>query len=146
MAWKGWQDYVPKGQAAAPPQKKPSKYRATPCWVTPALIVVTDPLSGTTPGAIRFDSRREAVRWTELKLQERDGRISNLVRQRRFPLMVRRSSDGIEEAVTTYVADFVYSDKDGRLIVEDAKGVRTEAYRLKRRHFEAQYGIEIREV
>ena len=144
MSWRGWQDYKPPDGtlSGTTPASKRHKYRATPCWVTGDLIVVGTEV----PGAIRFDSRREAVRWTELRLQERDGRISNLVRQRAFPLMVKRASDGIEEVVTRYVADFVYSDRDGRIVVEDAKGVRTEAYRLKRKHFEAQYGLTITEV
>ena len=42
-------------------------------------------------------------------------------------------------------ADFVYIE-NGRKVVEDAKGVRTQLYQWKRRHFEIQYGMPITEV
>ena len=45
-----------------------------------------------------------------------------------------------------YVADFVYKDRDGRQVVEDAKGVHTPVYRLKKRWMLAEHGIEIVEV
>ena len=44
-----------------------------------------------------------------------------------------------------YVADFVYS-RNGLTVVEDAKGVRTPVYRLKKRMMAEKYGIQIREV
>jgi hypothetical protein len=47
--------------------------------------------------------------------------------------------------VCTYRADFTYLE-DGRLVVEDAKGWRTEMYLLKRKWLKAEYGIEVREV
>ena len=53
--------------------------------------------------------------------------------------------------VASYEADFMYEEIDAARqswtpVVEDAKGVRTQVYRLKRRWFERQYGIGIREV
>lgn len=45
----------------------------------------------------------------------------------------------------TYRADFTYL-ADGQLVVEDAKGHRTEMYLLKRKWLEAEYGITVREV
>ena len=43
-------------------------------------------------------------------------------------------------------ADFTYNDLNGQLIVEDAKGVKTPVYRLKRRMMAEKYGIEIKET
>lgn len=88
---------------------------------------------------IRFDSKREAKRWSELLLLEMAGRIANLRRQIRFRLNVL----GVE--VCQYVADFVYIEA-GQMIVEDVKGFRTPVYRLKAKLMKAIHGIEIREV
>lgn len=84
---------------------------------------------------VYFPSRLEARRWHDLQLLARAGRIANLRRQVAYPL----------EHGGTYRADFVY-DEDGRTVVEDAKGMVTDLYALKRRQFESQYGITIREV
>jgi hypothetical protein len=84
---------------------------------------------------IRFASKREAKRYLELKLMEKAGRISNLRRQVRYPLVIE----------TTYVADFVYDEK-GEEIVEDVKGHRTREYLQKRRHMKKQHNIDIRET
>ena len=45
-----------------------------------------------------------------------------------------------------YIADFMYNDRNGQLIVEDAKGVKTPVYRLKRRMMAEKYNIEIKET
>jgi hypothetical protein len=45
-----------------------------------------------------------------------------------------------------YRADFVYFDEQDRLVVEDAKGVRTKDYIIKRKLMLWLYGIRIREV
>jgi hypothetical protein len=88
-----------------------------------------------------FPSKREADRYQELRLLEQQGLIEELRLQFRFPLEVK------ETLIGHWVADFTYTDAEtGALVVEDAKGVRTELYRWKRRHFEAQYGLQIREV
>jgi Protein of unknown function (DUF1064) len=89
---------------------------------------------------VRFASQKEAQRWAELRLLERKGEITGLKRQVRFPLSV----NGIK--VTTYVSDFTYRDPGGRLVVEDAKGVRTPLYKLKRTWMLVEHGIEIQEV
>ena len=44
-----------------------------------------------------------------------------------------------------YIADFV-STEGGRRAVEDAKGYRTDVYKLKRRLMAELLGIEIKEV
>lgn len=90
-----------------------------------------------------FDSQREADRWIQLKLMERAGEISELRRQQRFELIPKND----KYRAVTYVADFVYLDRrTGDIVVEDAKGVRTEVYKLKKKLMYDRYGIEIREV
>ena len=49
------------------------------------------------------------------------------------------------EKACKYVADFTYHE-NGDLVVEDAKGVKTEAYRIKKKLMLKEYGIKIREV
>lgn len=107
------------------PGKPRAKYRNTP----------------TVSDGLRFDSKREAKRWGELRLMERAGLIENLERQVRFPLKV----NGV--LVCTYVADFVYREGATRArVVEDAKGFRTREYQIKRKLMKAVHGIEIAEV
>ena len=93
-----------------------------------------------------FDSQKEFTRWRELCLLEKAGVITDLKRQVPFELIPaqRRNGKTVERAVR-YVADFVYM-KDGKQIVEDAKGVRTDVYKLKRKLMRYVHGIEIREV
>lgn len=87
-----------------------------------------------------FDSQREAQRWQELRLLERAGEIARLARQTRWALRV----NGV--LVGSYVDDFDYINATGRFVVEDAKGVRTPVYRLKRKLMQAIHGIDIVEV
>jgi hypothetical protein len=88
----------------------------------------------------RFDSRREAARYAELRILERAGQISGLECQPSFPLVVGTVKIG------TYRADFRYRDAAGSEITEDVKGVRTAVYRLKAKLMLAIYGIAIREI
>lgn len=94
-----------------------------------------------------FDSVREFRRWQELKLLQRAGEIVNLHRQVKFGLIPPQRIDGklIEKGVT-YVADFCYFSKNGDFIVEDAKGYRTEVYKIKKKLMLQVHGIRIKEV
>ena len=87
----------------------------------------------------RFPSKAEGARYQTLKLLERAGKITGLTLQPRFPMIV----SGI--TIGHYVADFEYLEGDVR-IVEDVKGMKTPLYRWKKKHFEAQYGLKIRET
>ena len=87
---------------------------------------------------IRFDSALEAKRWSTLQLMQRAGMISHLDRQKPYPLVVNGN------LITTYIADYVYQE-NSFTIVEDAKGKRTPAYKLKVKLMKAIYGIVIRE-
>lgn len=96
----------------------------------------------TVVNGILFDSKREANRYCELMLLMRAGEITNLQRQVRYTLIPKQ--DG--ERACEYVADFVYTDKAGRTIVEDVKGVRTDVYKIKRKLMRWVHGITVDEV
>ena len=88
-----------------------------------------------------FDSKAEARRYEELRTMEIIGYIRDLVLQPRYPLVV----NGYR--VATYVADFEYYDKEKDMtITEDVKGVKTPAYKLKKKLVWALHGVEIVEV
>ena len=103
-----------------------------------------------------FDSKREANRWTELKLLEKAGEISNLQRQVKFVLIPKQYSitertkadrPKMIEREVSYIADFTYHDNMlDEDVVEDAKGMRTEAYKIKRKLMLRVHGIRITEV
>jgi hypothetical protein len=57
MAWAGWEDYQPQTQAVGKPKR--AKYGAEPTVVD----------------GIRFDSKKEAARYQELKLLAKAGEI-----------------------------------------------------------------------
>lgn len=96
----------------------------------------------TSPDGQVFDSVKEYHRWCELRLLERAKRISDLQRQVKYELIPKQ--DG--ERACTYVADFVYIDSDGRTVVEDTKGMRTDAYRIKKKLMLWVHGIKIKET
>ena len=98
-----------------------------------------------TVDGITFDSKREANRWCELKYMERAGLIKDLRRQVRYELIPSlNAGKKIIQRSVTYVADFVYW-QDGKWIVEDAKGCRTDVYKLKKKLMRYIHGIEIQE-
>lgn len=96
---------------------------------------------------ITFDSKKEAARYSELKLLERAGEVHELRRQVKFVLIPPQKENGkLIERECSYIADFVYEDKDGRLVVEDTKGVKTKDYIIKRKLMCYVHGIRVREV
>lgn len=90
---------------------------------------------------ITFASRKEARRYKELVIMEKAKAIQDLKLQVTFPL-VKKSKYGRE---IKYIADFVYYE-DGKMVVEDTKGYRTDVYKLKKRLMAELYGIVIREI
>lgn len=95
---------------------------------------------------ITFDSQREAKRYQELLYLLRMGLISDLRLQVPFELLPSQKRGGkVVERPVKYIADFVYKE-NGEEVVEDAKGVRSKEYVLKRKLMLWQYGIQIREV
>jgi len=88
---------------------------------------------------LTFQSGHEATEISKLILAEECKAIFGLRLQVRFPLL-----GGV-----VYVADATYLElRDGKLVpvVVDAKGVKTPAYRNKKKQFKATYGIEITEI
>lgn len=115
-----------------------------------------------TVDGITFDSQKEAVRFQELRLLERAGAISELRRQVKYILIPAQREESSEtfkkgskkgllkpgrviEQECSYIADFVYF-QDGKTVVEDAKGVRTPEYKIKRKLMLLNYGIRIKET
>lgn len=113
------------------------------------------------PDGTVFDSQHEYERWRELCLLQRAGVIHDLLRQVKFELIPaqyetyerysektgKRLKDGVRciEQAVSYIADFVYWEAD-KMVVEDAKGVKTEGYIIKRKLMRLQHGVSIREV
>lgn len=99
-----------------------------------------------TVGGITFDSRKEYIRWCELCLLQKAGKIENLQRQVRYELIPSQRIDGkVAEYPCSYVADFVYQ-QDGQTVVEDTKGFKTTDYIIKRKLMLFRHGIKIKEV
>ena len=90
---------------------------------------------------ITFDSRREASRYVVMKGMEQRREIENLRLQQRYELIPKH---GKNRAVF-YIADFVYM-QDGKEVVEDCKGYRTDIYKMKKKIFEWKYDKEILET
>ena len=106
----------------------------------------------------KFDGKNELRRWWFLQEAEREGRITHLRRQVEYTLLPKQTHVEVQHLKTkdkivevfdehpvTYLADFVY-EKDGKTVVEDFKGVRTDVYVLKRKMMLFFNGIKIREV
>lgn len=97
---------------------------------------------------IKYDSKKEAKRGSELELQERLGLISNLERQKKYVLQPSFKFLGRTIREISYVADFVYKE-NGNTVVEDVKSPITRknpVYRLKKKMMMYVHGIEIKEV
>lgn len=106
-----------------------------------------------------LDSKHERRRYYTLQMLEKAGEISDLRLQVPFEVIpaiyetvevqlktkVKLVQKCIQRA-THYIADFVYKDKDGNEVVEDAKGFRTKEYLLKKKMMRAFLGITIKEV
>lgn len=104
-------------------QPKKSKFNAKVVWID----------------GIRFDSTWEGKRYSQLKLLERTGEISDLQMQVPYPMEINNV------VICKYLADFVYVKED-ITIIEDAKGFITPEYRIKKKLMKAIHNIEILET
>ncbi|WP_406868471.1 DUF1064 domain-containing protein [Paraburkholderia fungorum] len=97
-------------------------------------------------GGVKFDSKREMMRWHDLIQMQARGEISELELQVPFVLAPAVVIGGRKRPPLRYIADFVYvkAGEDAQT-VEDVKGRITEGYRIKR-HLLAARGIFIKEV
>lgn len=82
---------------------------------------------------IRFDSKREAGVYEQLRLRQAAGEIRYFLRQ--VPLHLPGG--------TKLVVDFLVVELDGRIRYIDAKGRQTPVFRLKKREVEHHYPVEI---
>jgi hypothetical protein len=130
-----------------------SRRKNSMTWNKYGAKKITDPVTGYV-----FDSKKEYTRWCELRLLQKAGKIENLQRQVKYELIPKQ--DG--ERAVFYVADFVYDvpvhkqrlNEQGHLVfedgyitaVEDAKGYKTEVYKIKKKLMQYVHGIKIQEV
>lgn len=130
-----------KGQAPA----KPRKYRNIPTTrVMPGGSVYT------------FQSTKEGKRYDELLLLLKAGVIKDLKLQHNCTLVEGYTTpEGKRIRPEVYKADFTYFRKTAPdaygydhwvFVVEDAKGRRTETYKIKAKQFREKYGFDITEV
>jgi len=86
---------------------------------------------------LKFDSKKEAKRYMELKILQAAGEISELKMQVPFQL-----------SVCKYIADFSYM-RNGKLVVEDVKSKATKrlsTYRLKKKMMLTELNLDVKEV
>ena len=90
---------------------------------------------------VRFASKREARRYSELLLLAKIGDITDLELQPRYKMVVAG------ELICTYVADFRYR-RAAAVVVEDVKSPasRTPVYKLKIRLLKALHGTDVVEI
>jgi len=87
-------------------------------------------------GTRTFDSKAEAKRWDHLEALWDSGEVSLVLLQPAFYLPGK----------TRYAADFLVFYADGRVEIEDVKGMRTDSYKRAKKQVEDLYGVEITEV
>ena len=92
---------------------------------------------------VTFDSKKEAKRYDYLYSLLFNGSISGLTLQPKFKLLDTLKVEGHDTMrVKHYIADFKYI-KDGNVVVEDVKGMKTPMYNMKKHMFLSMYGKEI---
>ena len=98
-----------------------------------------------------FDSKKEALRWQQLKSLEKINAISDLQRQVKYTL-IPAQKDEVGKTIEhkcSYIADFVYK-QNGQIVVEDVKGYRKggsyAVFAIKRKLMLQNYGIRVKEV
>ncbi|MEG0250274.1 MAG: DUF1064 domain-containing protein [Peptostreptococcus sp.] len=104
-------------------KKKKSKYRAKKMELD----------------GILFDSKKEAQRYSELKMLEKGSIIKDLELQPRFLLQDKFVYQGKTIRKIEYIADFKYIDEKGNTVVEDVKGLKTDVYNIKKKLFLNKY-------
>jgi hypothetical protein len=94
---------------------------------------------------IKFHSKKESVRYSQLKLQEKGGLIKDLRLQVPYELIPKLVINGKTERAIKYVADFVYTDTLHETeIVEDVKGMITDVFKLKYRLMKQIHNIDVK--
>ena len=105
-----------------------------------------------------YDSKKEMRRHQQLLLLEKNGEISDLQMQVKFVLIPAQYSNTeitkngkfkCLERECVYIADFVYKDQNGQLVVEDVKSKITRqnpTYIIKRKLMLYKHGLKITEI
>lgn len=97
---------------------------------------------------IKFDSKREAARYQDLKLLQQAGKISDLYFHRRWPLYAYQVANVLngspavlsQKLIGHYESDFDYTDLVTlESVIEDYKGFETDIFKWKWKHMQAQY-------
>ena len=81
---------------------------------------------------IKFDSKKEGYYYIYLKELEKSNKISNLQLQVKYELQPKFKYNNKTYRAITYIADFVY-EENGKTIVIDVKGFKTDVYKLKKK-------------
>lgn len=84
----------------------------------------------------KFDSKKESVRYDELKQLQKIGMIKGLSLQPEFLLQEKYTHNGKTIRAIKYIADFEYFDNRNKRIIEDVKSKITASnpvYRLKKK-------------
>ena len=89
---------------------------------------------------IVFASKKEARRYSELKLLVKAGELVTFNCQVAFPIMYEG------QLICKYIADFVTYSKDGKRTVEDVKGIKTTTYQLKKKMMRIINDIDVVEI
>jgi hypothetical protein len=92
-----------------------------------------------------YSSKKEARRAAELQLLEKGKAITDLQEQFTFVLAPAVVLNGRRKPALKYIADFVYFE-NGKLVVEDVKGIKTPVYRIKQHLMATVHNIQIREI
>lgn len=108
------------------------KYKNTPCQI----------------GNEKYRSIRERDRHQLLLTYQRAGKIAGLTREIPFVLApgIKIAGEKRARPALRYVLDFLYTTADGLQVAEDAKGMQTPAYRIKKHLMATVHGIHVQEV
>jgi hypothetical protein len=85
---------------------------------------------------IHFRSKKEAKRYTELKMLHASSEVLFFLRQVPFHL----------PGNVRYVCDFMVFWVNGEITIEDVKGMKLPLYEAKKKILEATYPIQITEI
>ena len=91
-----------------------------------------------------FDSKKERDYYVILEMMLKNKQITDLKTQVKFELQPSFKFKGKTIRSINYIADLTYV-KDGKLIIVDTKGYRTEVYKLKKKMMQYK-GLEIKEI
>jgi hypothetical protein len=116
-------------------KQKTSKYKAKKCVYN----------------GVTYDSIKEGNYAKQLDLMLKNGLICNLERQVKYKWIETHEKNHFEsetiEFKRSYIADFVYFDKEKQeVIVCDVKGFRTAEYKKKKKIVEKLFGFKITEI